>query len=224
MHMYIYIHISTHNEDLCDFQSVLNGLVLEVFVFGFLCFVHVLRSCTCIHVHNWCPGHWVQASYRVAYVHIKQYMLTRLYICNAYIFIHIFTHNPWIYTYIYPYMNRIYVLVTGYMPLTVWLYRSGFARFSAFRFSGVCVCACVHVCMYVCMYVCMRVCGCIDRALQDLGHSDSQVCMCVCIWMYVFLILSSVNLTRIFFVCMYTHTHTWICIYLCIHIYTHMHT
>lgn len=31
---------------------------------------------------------------------------------------------------------RIYVLVTGYMPLTVWLYRSGFARFSGFRFSG----------------------------------------------------------------------------------------
>jgi len=31
---------------------------------------------------------------------------------------------------------RIYVLVTGYMPLTVWLYRQGFARFSAFRFSG----------------------------------------------------------------------------------------
>lgn len=31
---------------------------------------------------------------------------------------------------------RIYVLVTSYMPLTIWLYRSGFARFSAFRYTG----------------------------------------------------------------------------------------
>ena len=29
---------------------------------------------------------------------------------------------------------RLYVLVTSYMPLTVWVYRSGFARFSAFRY------------------------------------------------------------------------------------------
>lgn len=30
---------------------------------------------------------------------------------------------------------RIYALVTSYAPLTVWLYRSGFARFSNMRFS-----------------------------------------------------------------------------------------
>jgi tubulin polyglutamylase TTLL9 len=30
---------------------------------------------------------------------------------------------------------RIYCLVTCFNPLTVWIYRSGFARFSNFRFS-----------------------------------------------------------------------------------------
>lgn len=31
---------------------------------------------------------------------------------------------------------RIYVLVTSYNPLTVYLYKSGFARFSRQRYSG----------------------------------------------------------------------------------------
>ena len=30
---------------------------------------------------------------------------------------------------------RIYTLVTSYMPLVVYLYRSGFARFSSFRYN-----------------------------------------------------------------------------------------
>jgi hypothetical protein len=75
---------------LYDFQSVLNDLVLEVFVFGFLCFVHVLRSCTCIHTSIG--------------VHIH-------------IYIHISTHNPCIctYTYIYPHTMRIYVISNLYL-------------------------------------------------------------------------------------------------------------
>ena len=31
---------------------------------------------------------------------------------------------------------RIYVLVTSYQPLTVYLYRSGFGRFTHFRYSN----------------------------------------------------------------------------------------
>ena len=31
---------------------------------------------------------------------------------------------------------RIYVLVTSFMPLTIWLYRGGFGRFSAFRYHA----------------------------------------------------------------------------------------
>merc|ERR1719502_40947 len=31
---------------------------------------------------------------------------------------------------------RLYVLVTSYMPLTVWLYRGGFCRFSTQRYNG----------------------------------------------------------------------------------------
>ena len=31
---------------------------------------------------------------------------------------------------------RLYALVTSYMPLTVWLYRSGFCRFSSTRYSS----------------------------------------------------------------------------------------
>lgn len=30
---------------------------------------------------------------------------------------------------------RLYVLVTSYSPLTIWMYRNGFARFSKTRFS-----------------------------------------------------------------------------------------